>query len=602
MLRIIGFIVVVGLIAFGVGWLADRPGDVSVVWQGYRIETSVVVALAAVAATTLALALIWAVTRYVFGLPSALSLSSRSRKRAKGMASVSRGLIAVGTGDSVTAHRHAGEAERLLGREPLTLLLKAQAAQMSGDRSGAETAFNQMLDTPETRVLGLRGLFVEARRKGDVEAARAYALRASELAPRVGWASEAVLEYQSADQDWRGALATLERQTRQKAVARDTAKRLRAVLLTADALSRQQREPDEALREAREAVKLAPDLVPAAVLAGRLLSREGNLRKAAKILEAAWKLSPHPDIGAVYVDLRPGDSARDRLERAQTLARLAPHHPEARLVRAAAALEVQDFAAARKAIAPLLEEYPTVRTCLLMADIAEAEYGTTGEWREWIGRASRARRDPAWIADGVISDTWQPVSPVTGRLDAFKWAAPVEQIADGGEAVDAETAARAEPIAAPVPGLPPAPAPAARPETAAAPAAGEIVVPAAAASAAVVAESAVSESATSGSATSGSAVSEPAAPTPEEVPAPAAAIVEELPPPVPAAIDDPSLYAADVPAEPAPATPPEPASGEDEEGKTVVFPLVRAPDDPGPDAPDELAEDPVRVNLAGRTP
>ncbi len=567
MLRIIGFIVAVGLIAVGIGWLADRPGDVAVVWQGYRIETSVVVALAAVAAAALALALLWAVLRYVFGLPGALSLSSRARRRAKGLASVSRGLIAVGTGDSATASRHAGDAERLLGREPLALLLKAQAAQMSGDRAGAETAFNEMLETAETRVLGLRGLFVEARRKGDDEAARAYAQRASELAPKVAWASEAVLEYQSAERDWRGALATLERQVRQKAIGRDTGKRLRAVLLTADAQARQQGEPEEALREAKEAVRLAPDLVPASVLAGRLLSRAGNLRKAAKILEAAWKLSPHPDIADAYIDLRPGDSARDRLERAQTLSRLVPHHPEARFVKAAAALEVKEFDKARAAIAPLLDEYPTVRTCLLMADIAEAEHGTTGEWREWIGRASRARRDPAWIADGVIADTWSPVSPVTGRLDAFKWSAPVEQIGGGG----AEAGPAQEPEPAPTP-----------------PAALAPVLPAAAAATAHEADAvAPADPELPGGfvVTGGDAPEEPAQPV---------AVAEpEAVRPVTAAsffvADTISGGTADV-------------ASMREDGKTVVFPLAHAPDDPGPDAPAEVVEEPARVHLAGRTP
>lgn len=564
MLRIIGFIIAIALVALGIGWMADRPGDVSVVWQGYRIETSVVVALAAVAATTLALALIWAVLRYVFGLPSTISLSSRARRRAKGLTSVSRGLIAVGTGDSVSAHRHAGEAERLLGREPLALLLKAQAAQMSGDRAGAETAFNEMLETSETRVLGLRGLFVEARRKGDDEAARAYAQRASELAPKVGWASEAVLEYQSADRDWRGAIATLERQVRQKAVGRDTAKRLRAVLLTADALSRRHDAPEEALREAKEAVKLAPDLVPASVLAGRLLAHEGNLRKAAKILEAAWRLSPHPDIADAYIDLRPGDAARDRYERAQTLARLVPHHPESRLVKAAAALEAREFDKARAAIAPLLDEYPTVRTCLLMADIAEAEHGTTGEWREWIGRASRARRDPAWIADGVIADTWSPVSPVTGRIDAFKWTTPVEQI---GEAAGDAPIREEE--------TPPVPAPV-------------LPVTAAAAGTAAAAEEAV-------------AAIEPTpfvAPAVEQPAAPASA---EL---VAAPAIDPALEAS-ASATPAAAASPSAADAAvdaEDGGKTVVFPLMHAPDDPGPDAPDEVVEEPVRVHLAGRTP
>lgn len=63
-----------------------------------------------------------------------------------------------------------------------------------------------------------------------------------------------------------------------------------------------------------------------------------------------------------------------------------------------------------------------------MADVEEAENGTTGRLREWLSRAVRAPRDPAWTADGVVSDVWLPVSPVTGRLDAFEWRTPVEQL------------------------------------------------------------------------------------------------------------------------------------------------------------------------------
>jgi HemY protein len=40
-------------------------------------------------------------------------------------------------------------------------------------------------------------------------------------------------------------------------------------------------------------------------------------------------------------------------------------------------------------------------------------------------RSVRAPRDPAWTADGIVSDEWEPVSPVTGRLDAFEWKVPV---------------------------------------------------------------------------------------------------------------------------------------------------------------------------------
>ena len=41
------------------------------------------------------------------------------------------------------------------------------------------------------------------------------------------------------------------------------------------------------------------------------------------------------------------------------------------------------------------------------------------------GARAHAPRDPAWTADGFVSERWLPVSPVTGRLDAFEWKVPL---------------------------------------------------------------------------------------------------------------------------------------------------------------------------------
>ncbi len=51
----------------------------------------------------------------------------------------------------------------------------------------------------------------------------------------------------------------------------------------------------------------------------------------------------------------------------------------------------------RQAIAPLIEydgARPTVRTCLLMADLEETENGPSGRVREWLARARPRPRDP----------------------------------------------------------------------------------------------------------------------------------------------------------------------------------------------------------------
>ena len=65
---------------------------------------------------------------------------------------------------------------------------------------------------------------------------------------------------------------------------------------------------------------------------------------------------------------------------------------------------------------------------MLMAELEELE-GDEGRAREWMARALNAARDPAWTADGFVSDRWLPVSPVTGRLDAFQWKVPVAELA-----------------------------------------------------------------------------------------------------------------------------------------------------------------------------
>jgi HemY protein len=49
----------------------------------------------------------------------------------------------------------------------------------------------------------------------------------------------------------------------------------------------------------------------------------------------------------------------------------------------------------------------------------------------------RAMHDPVWTADGYVSDRWRPVSPVTGKLDAFQWQTPVASLpSDKGAAIE----------------------------------------------------------------------------------------------------------------------------------------------------------------------
>ena len=199
------------------------------------------------------------------------------------------------------------------------------------------------------------------------------------------------------------------------------------MLLTAQAQAAEDNDPEKALTLSLEAHALAPDLVPAAAIAARLLASRGNTPRATKVIRRTWSRSPHPDLSTAYAYARLGDSPLDRLDRVKQLAALNPYALESPIAVANAAIEARDFDAARAALTPLLDGRITRRVCLLMARI-EGERGDKGRVREWLGRAVNAARDPAWTADGVVSDHWAPTSPVSGALDAFQWRVPVETL------------------------------------------------------------------------------------------------------------------------------------------------------------------------------
>ncbi len=235
MIRVVIFLVVVGALALGAAWFADRPGEVVVTWQGFRIETSLMMLGAAMLVAMAALALVWSGVSAVLRSPFMLRRHLHRRHGERAYEAISRGLIAVGAGDLGAAREHSAEAKRIAPAEPLALLLSAQAAQLAGDREAADAAFRALASRADTKALALHGLYIEARRRRDHASAHAFAEEAARENPALGWAGKAVLEFRCRTGDWAGALALLE--SNKRTLDKEAYRRQRAVMLTARALA-----------------------------------------------------------------------------------------------------------------------------------------------------------------------------------------------------------------------------------------------------------------------------------------------------------------------------------------------------------------------------
>ena len=247
------------------------------------------VLMVAVAAVAIAAVMLWSLVRTIVRSPDALARYMRTRRSVRGYRAVSQGLVAVGSGDVARRpqiHRRGQAASHRTSR--LRCCCPRRPRSSSGDRDGAARTFQQMAGRDDTKLLGLHGLFIEARRRDDPAAALLYAEEAAKHAS-MPLGGQAVLEFRCVAGDWSGALERLERNHKGGLIDKADYRRQRAVLLTAQALARwRTSDRDRAKALVLEAVKLAPDLVPAAALAGRMLGEAGEPRKAARIIEAAW--------------------------------------------------------------------------------------------------------------------------------------------------------------------------------------------------------------------------------------------------------------------------------------------------------------------------
>ncbi len=435
MVRILFFILLVLALALGFAWLADRPGELSLIWQGQRIEMSLMRAATILISLFAAVLIIVWLIRTIWLSPHTVTRYFRARKRDRGYQALSTGLIAAGAGDATLARKMAGRARGLIriDQEPLIHLLEAQTALIEGKYDDARKKFELMAEDPETRELGLRGLYLEAKRLGANEAARQYAERAAEKAPHLSWATLATLDQHSQAGQWDEAIRLLDQSRAANVLDKKEANRKKAVLLTARATSKLEADPRAARDDALAALKLDDRLVPAALVAAKALFREDNLRKGASALEKIWKQDPHPEVARLYVRARGGDSAVDRLKRAKRLETLRGNNAVSLATVAEAALEARELELSRTKAQAAARLAPSESIFLLLADIEEADTGDEGRIRHWMAQALRSPRDPAWTADGVTSPTWLPVSPVSGRLDAFEWKAPPSPLAGATE-------------------------------------------------------------------------------------------------------------------------------------------------------------------------
>jgi HemY protein len=432
LLRVLGSLVIVALVAAGAVYIADRPGSVAIEWNGFSAHPTVPRLMLAVLALFLVLAaLLWAL-RFLIGAPGAMVRRRRERRRHAGYGALTHGMVAVAAGDAEEARRLARKADALLAEPPLTLLLQAQSAQLDGDETAAHGYFQAMLERPETEFLGVRGLLMQALKGGDEASALPLAERAHKLKPRATWALRQLTELQARAGHLQAARTTLGQAIKHKALPPPEGKRFEAALLLEQSRAAASAgDPSAALTLAHRAQQADPGFAPAAAWYASLLRDTGRLRRAARAIEGAWRHAPEPSLAAVYRSLATDQNAMAALKRIERLAASNPDHLESLLLLAEAALNARLWGEARRHLLKTgIEAVPeggSARAHRLMADIEESERGDGAAARRWLARAAAtAVLEPTYVCASCSSESarWVAICPVCRSFASIAWQRP----------------------------------------------------------------------------------------------------------------------------------------------------------------------------------
>jgi HemY protein len=163
-----------------------------------------------------------------------------------------------------------------------------------------------------------------------------------------------------------------------------------------------------ALDDTEKALKTAPGLLPAALLAARIHQDAGRSDRAARALESAFAATPDINIVEAYNDLF---GVLEPAKKAVKFERLAARNPGARaaqVARAHAHIENGKNEEAVSILEKLIATSADAIVCAVMAEAVDRAYGAEAA-RVWLERAATSAGKPALDFDAMAAldrDGW----------------------------------------------------------------------------------------------------------------------------------------------------------------------------------------------------
>ncbi|MBI3420359.1 MAG: hypothetical protein HY053_09525 [Proteobacteria bacterium] len=412
MIRLLGFLLKLGIVITLAVWAADRSGKVSIEWQDKVVETStflLVLAVAVVAFISYSTAKFFS---YINHLPGTLRMRHRLSDFRKGERMLDRAVDALAQEKKKSALSFLRKAEKLLGPSQVGDLVRAQAgeAPILVDRGDYSSPF------------AWREAIEKHLQDDRVEEAWALARNFAERHPRLPLPKKMLFEVRLRQEQWGEAARMLDALREEGALPRREWRVQRAALLAEQArFALERNQAAEAFEYARQADRLHPGWIPALLLASRALAQQDKPREAASLIEKSWASSAHPQLGAVYLSLKTGKSDVKKAQGAENLARRV-EGPASQMLLGEALFRAGIYAQARYTAAELAKDHPSREVFTLLSKISHGERNGPAA-QEWQNKAAGSPLGEAWICTSCRQPHkhWQALCSACKAFNSLSW-------------------------------------------------------------------------------------------------------------------------------------------------------------------------------------
>lgn len=343
------------------------------------------------------------------------------KRQSRGFKLLNQSLVALSSGDHGRAKSLIEQAEVLLPPQPMVHLIAAEAATRAGDHTAASKRYAALEDTDDGRLLGLRGLLVEARRTGHEGEALRLARVAFEENRKSPWVLKTLFALEVAAGHWREAEAALDKVAREKLLDAETIARHRGALAYAEATELKLKGDKAAARKGlKKAISARSDFMPAVVSLARLEHSEGKQSAASKVIMDAWAREPHPALASAYKELDTAESSADWLKRVRALIKPVPDHPQSKLALVDAMMDAGEYHAVRPVLDQLLKDAPSRAAWQYRLALAHVLKEDPDPIETALKHASDGAR---WRCDtcGHEPKGWSPLCPSCQSFDTLQW-------------------------------------------------------------------------------------------------------------------------------------------------------------------------------------